>query len=230
MTDYAPADLPELPDEDQTESIADVIGADLVPLSVGAIPVVQTPDGPRIPLRHATQAIGLDYSAQWRRIRALHWATVAVTTTVLRDGRRLPMVTIDRRTFIMWLATVPVTRVRVDVRPMLMAMQSEAADALDAYFARGIAVNPRGRTPEQVAILEELGEKAITELSSYLIDGYLYGEMRAGRRDMPFGETKASLDAKIRKCVRQAHITLANLGNDAKGIVWAEQQARRGKS
>jgi hypothetical protein len=50
---------------------------------------------------------------------------------------------IDRRTFTMWLATIDTNRVATEAKSILEAFQAEAADALDAYFNEGGAINPR---------------------------------------------------------------------------------------
>ncbi|AMS03208.1 hypothetical protein SEA_NYMPHADORA_49 [Gordonia phage Nymphadora] len=52
------------------------------------------------------------------------------------------MVMVDRRTFTMWLATIDPSRVSETARPIIEAFQAEAADALDAYFHEGGAINP----------------------------------------------------------------------------------------
>jgi len=52
------------------------------------------------------------------------------------------MVMIDRRTIPMWLAGIDENRVKEEIRPILVALQAEAADALDAYFHEGGAINP----------------------------------------------------------------------------------------
>lgn len=98
---------------------------------------------PMVSLRHACEAIGIDYSGQLQKLRTKSWATVEISPTVAEDGKRREMALIDRRSFTMWLATIDTNRVSPDARPVIEAFQAEAADALDAYFNEGGAINPR---------------------------------------------------------------------------------------
>lgn len=115
---------------------------------------------PEVALRHACDAIGIDYSKQLRKLKDKGWATVALRSTVADDGRVREMAMIDRRTFTMWLATIDTSRVNADARPILEAFQAEAADALDAYFNEGGAINPSA-TPDQ---LDTLVSKATAQM------------------------------------------------------------------
>lgn len=68
---------------------------------------------------------------------------------------------IDRRTFTMWLGGLDENRVAEDARPALIAFQAEAADALDAYFHDGGAINPSA-TEDQ---LDRLARQAHAQAS-----------------------------------------------------------------
>lgn len=57
------------------------------------------------------------------------------------EGREY--VTVDVRTFLMLLATVPVARVAESIRSKLVAYQREIADVIEQYWTRGRVVNPR---------------------------------------------------------------------------------------
>lgn len=96
----------------------------------------------RVSLRHACDAIGIAFDAQRVKLAGKSWATVTNIVTVGADGKSRDMVMIDRRTFTMWLATIDTNRVSLEARPIIEVFQAEAADALDAYFHEGGAVNP----------------------------------------------------------------------------------------
>lgn len=99
---------------------------------------------PHVALRPLCESIGLDYSGQRQRLERTSWATVGVMPTVGADGRSRNMVMIDRRTFTMWLATIDTSRLKSEqTRDLVEEYQREAADALDAYFNNGGAINPR---------------------------------------------------------------------------------------
>lgn len=96
---------------------------------------------PMVALKPMCDAVGIDYSTQLRKLKARSWATVGQKPTVAEDGKVREMAMIDRRTMTMWLATLDEKRVSEDARPIVVAFQAEAADALDAYFQAGVAVN-----------------------------------------------------------------------------------------
>lgn len=97
---------------------------------------------PMAALKPMCDAIGLSYAAQYRKLQSRSWATIALTATVASDGKIRDMVMIDRRTMTMWLATIDESRINEGARERVISFQSEAADALDAYFSTGVVVNP----------------------------------------------------------------------------------------
>jgi hypothetical protein len=98
---------------------------------------------PMVSLAHACDVCGLDVDSQRKKLKTKSWAVAVMITGVAGDGRQREMIMVDRRTFTMWLATIDTSRVAADARPILEAFQAEAADALDAYFNEGGALNPR---------------------------------------------------------------------------------------
>lgn len=106
-----------------------------------------------VALKPIADYFGLDWSTQHRKLAARSWATVVKMTTVASDGKTREMVAGDRRTLTMWLATLDEKRVREDKRDELRAYQSEAADALDAYFHKGGAINPRATEHQANALI-----------------------------------------------------------------------------
>ncbi|MFC9768614.1 phage antirepressor N-terminal domain-containing protein [Rhodococcus jostii] len=94
--------------------------------------------------RPIVEYFGLDYSTQLRKLKGKSWACmVNLTMQVAGGSQRREVVVVDRRTTGMWLATLDENRVVEDKRADLRAYQAEAADALDAYFHQGGAINPR---------------------------------------------------------------------------------------
>lgn len=131
---------------------------DRVPAKIYTIPFHDTDllalqlDGKSwVPLRHHFEKIGVDADRQIAKIQKQKWATTTRTAVVAADGKVRDMIVADVRTFLMALATIPASRVSAAVRPLLEAYQAEAADVIEAYFARGMApINPRV-APEQVS-------------------------------------------------------------------------------
>lgn len=105
---------------------------------------------PHVVLKPAVEALGLDYPTQYNKLRGRSWATVGQSPMVASDGKVREMTTVDVRTFLMLLATIDERRVAKDVVPKLVMYQSEVAEAIEAYWTKGGAVNPRA-TEEQLA-------------------------------------------------------------------------------
>lgn len=107
--------------------------------------IYTTTDGVYVALRPVCEALGLDFSAQSRRLLRQPWTCVAMMATQMPgDDQSREATFIDRRTFTMWLATIDTGRVKNEhTRELVRTYQCEAADALDKYFHEGVAINPR---------------------------------------------------------------------------------------
>ncbi len=99
---------------------------------------------PYVALKPMCEALGIDVESQRRKLRSRSWTVAVQATATGSDGKSYEMTMIDRRTMTMWLATIDENRVAEAARPTVRAFQAEAADALDAYFHDGQAINPRG--------------------------------------------------------------------------------------
>lgn len=102
-------------------------------------PILATYRGGKIwlPLRHLCDVLGLNYSAQYRRLTSKKrspWATVVIMATVAEDQKQREVVAIDLRTMTMWLANATTGKVRPEVRDKVVQYQNEAADVLLAHF------------------------------------------------------------------------------------------------
>ena len=132
--------------------------SDLVPITVPGtdrtIMATAINGKPAVSLRHACDAIGLAADSQRRKLLTRSWATVTQEVAVAEDGKQREMTMIDRRTFTMWLGGIDENRVSDEARPILIAFQAEAADALDAYFHEGGAINPNA-TEQQLSRLAQ---------------------------------------------------------------------------
>lgn len=147
----------------------------LVPVEVPGtdrpIMAAQFDGKPEVALRHASDAIGLDYSTQLRKIKGKSWAVVVMRPTTGADGKTYEMAMIDRRTFTMWLATIDTSRVNDTARPILEAFQAEAADALDAYFNDGGAINPSATTDQlDTLVAKATGQMQLLRAAEGIVD------------------------------------------------------------
>jgi hypothetical protein len=130
-------------------------------LSAGSIHTTLVDGQPHIVLKPAVEALGLSYPAQSRKLKSRSWATVAQTATVAEDGKVREMDAVPVRTFLMMLATVNENRVAEDVRPTLVAFQNETADAIEAYWTEGGAINERATDEQLDALQQQIEERRI---------------------------------------------------------------------
>jgi len=111
---------------------------------------------PHVVLKPAIEALGLDFKSQHRKIAGKSWASVVnMTMQVPGDTQRREMTVVDVRTFLMLLATVSEAKVSPEARPLLVAYQSEVADAIEAYWTKGGAINPRADEHQVNALIRQ---------------------------------------------------------------------------
>lgn len=131
-------------------------------------------------LKPMCDTLGIDYSAQLKRLKGRSWAVMAVTPMTAADGKTYRTTVVDSGTIPMWLATIDERRVDEDVRPNLIAYQREARDALDAYFnKRAVAAPPVNQIDVLRAALDQIEAaqrqaaeaKQIAERSEARLDG-----------------------------------------------------------
>lgn len=137
-----------------------------VPFHGGDVSAIDIDGKPHVLFRPVVESMGLAYSSQLQRLKRRSWASSIVTSnTVAADGKTRPMVAVDTRTLTMWLATIDENKVDGSIRPLLVAYQREVADAIDDYWAKGAAINPRAGLGQPMDELElaELNVRLIKE-------------------------------------------------------------------
>lgn len=145
----------------------------VIPLAHGELQVSNDPDGQLVALRPACEQIGIDYPSQYTKLKSRHWATVVFNTTVGADGKQREMVMVTRDTFTMWLATLEPSRVKdAATREKIVAFQKEAVAALDAYFHKGGAINPRATDEQRARLRQEIavGQMNVLTLAKGIVD------------------------------------------------------------
>lgn len=142
-----------------------------VPFRGDEVLTVEVGGRPHIVLKPAIEGLGLDYEGQRQKLARQPWATACVTQVVASDGKQRDMVTVDVRTFLMLLATIPASRVAEAVRPKLIAYQSEVADAIERYWTQGGAINPRATEDQLAAIVGRAeAQMRVLQLAAGLVD------------------------------------------------------------
>lgn len=143
-----------------------------IPFHGDDILCVEVDGRPEVVLKPVIEGLGVDYWKQIEKLRRRSWAVTNLRGVQVSDrDQRREMITCDVRTFLMLLATIDETRVGKDVAPKLIAYQAEVADAIEAYWTQGGAINPRA-SREQLAEISALAERqmAVLRLADGLVD------------------------------------------------------------
>jgi hypothetical protein len=122
-------------------------------LSVGSVHTLMVDGVPHVVLKPAIEELGLDFRTQLRKLKTRSWAVVGEQPTTGADGKTYGMKVVPQRTFMMLLATINENNIDPAKRPVLIAFQGETADAIEAYWTKGGAVNPAA-TEEQLSELQ----------------------------------------------------------------------------
>lgn len=136
---------------------------------------------PEIVLKPALDSLGVDYWKQIEKLRRRSWAATHLRQVQVSDqAQRREMLTCDVRTFLMLLATIDETRVGKDVAPKLIAYQAEVADAIEAYWTKGGAINPRATRDQLDAIAKtaEIQMSVLSRMSGIVDARWLEGKAR----------------------------------------------------
>lgn len=142
-----------------------------VPFHGDEILCIEIDGKPNVVLKPALESIGVDYWTQVEKLRTRSWAGTS-QSPVPTSGGVQEMVTCDVRTFLMLLATIDERRVGKDVKPKLIAYQAEVADAIEAYWTKGGAINPRATDAQIAAIIDRARAQAeVLKILDGIVDG-----------------------------------------------------------
>lgn len=135
-------------------------GAEIVrvPFLGSFIETVLIDGEPHVVLRSTLEGMGLDHSAQLKKLRRKSWATVAVTATVAEDGKLRDTNAVDLETWSMLLANIDEHRASEAARPLVIEYQQKSARALRDYWTRGGAINPAATVEQVQDLRERLGD------------------------------------------------------------------------
>lgn len=102
----------------------------------------------RVAMKPICEAIGLDWSAQFRRIErhpVLGTCVAMMATQLPGESQSREIVTLPLDYLNGWLFGIDTNRVKPEIRELLIDYQRECFAALAAYWQQGIASNPRAR-------------------------------------------------------------------------------------
>lgn len=151
-----------------------------IPFHGQTVQAVEFDGKPYVAFKPIVENLGLGYGSQTQKLKGKSWATVTNIVTVGADGKNREMTCIDLRTLTMWLATIDENRVSEEARPLVVAYQNEVADAIESYWAKGGAINPRATEHQQKAMMFELrSQMELAQAAKGLIhDAFLEAKAR----------------------------------------------------
>lgn len=116
----------------------------------------------RVAMKPICDAIGIDWTAQFRRIQRHPVMATCIAMTAIQmpgDDQRREVATLPLDMLNGWLFGVESSRVNPEIRDRLIEYQRECFAALAAYWQQGVATNPRARAatiPQLLATQRQL--------------------------------------------------------------------------
>lgn len=130
-------------------------------LSAGSVHTAILDGLPHVILRPAIESLGLDWKNQHEKLKTRSWASVVQQTMQVPGDTQARIHTLAPvRTFLMLLATINENRVPETIRPTLVAFQNETADAIEAYWTQGGALNPRATEDQLDSLIARAKQQA----------------------------------------------------------------------
>lgn len=102
-----------------------------------------------VSVKRVCEGLGIDHSAQLRKLNDTHWSTIEHITTVAADGKNRDLAMIDLDTLAMWLATISPAKVSEFARPNVIRYQQECVRVLRRHFFGTPTAEPK-RAPIEV--------------------------------------------------------------------------------
>lgn len=131
---------------------------------------------PAVVIKPTIIGMGLDWSAQLKKLKTRSWAVVADTATTGSDGKTYVMKTCDLDTWSMLLANIDENKVKASVRDLVIRYQKESAQRLREYWTTGMAISP--------AVASNLpAEPSRKELAKFWYEAEERAELEAARAD-----------------------------------------------
>lgn len=153
--------------------------ADLLPVAFhgDTLYLVEHNGEPFAPMKPITENLGLNWEAQFSKLKSRFSATVANIAIDAADGKPRLMVCLPLRKLAAWLYSITPAKVAPDLREKVEAYQAECDDALWRYWTEGharrpdapAAVDHRQAASERAAMICRDGGQFMTPARMYAI-------------------------------------------------------------
>lgn len=108
----------------------------LIPFNGSEIEAVEHNGEILVGVRKTCNELGIDVKSQMAKIKedSVLSSTMVLITTVAQDGKNREQSFIKLKGYALWLASIQGSRVKKEVRPLLIQFKLEAADVLEKHF------------------------------------------------------------------------------------------------
>ncbi|MCH7357268.1 phage antirepressor N-terminal domain-containing protein [Acinetobacter sp. NIPH 1958] len=123
-----------------------------VPFHSAELYLVEHNGQPYTPMKPIVEGMGLDWAAQFNKLKQKFASTIAEITMVANDGKERLMMCLPVRKLPAWLYSVNPNKVSAEIRENVIVYQNECDDVLWDYWTKGVAVNPRSTKDDRVPL------------------------------------------------------------------------------
>ncbi|EAB8439262.1 phage antirepressor N-terminal domain-containing protein [Salmonella enterica subsp. enterica serovar Newport] len=159
---------------------------------------------PYVAMRHIVEGMGLNWKAQYRRLKQrFETCVVEMTTQVPGDDQRRLVTCLNLRKLPGWLMTINANKVNPEIRDRVIQYQQECDEALYDYWTKGIAIKNKLTGRDWLMCLEQFHKvlNQIEQQRQYGIRQVLYDDLASLayilNRDIPELEDIVGKEPKI---------------------------------
>lgn len=116
----------------------------IIPFHNSAIYAAQDEHGQVwVAIKPICEQIGISWQGQSEKLASDSRFNCQDILTVAEDGKQRQMTCLPQHQLLGWLYTINSNKVKPEARDLLLAYQTETTDAINSYWTKGIASNPR---------------------------------------------------------------------------------------
>lgn len=143
-----------------------------VPFHNAELYLIEFNGQPYTPMKPIVEGMGLDWAAQFNKLKQKFASTIAEIAMVANDGKSRSMLCLPMRKLAAWLYSVNANKVKPELRDTVIKYQEECDDVLWDYWTKGKAVNPRKSTPKDRENLRHAVSNLVSRVKINFSDAY----------------------------------------------------------
>lgn len=128
--------------------------------------IVEHNGEPYTPMKPIVEGMGLDWAAQFTKMKQKFGSTIVEIAMVAGDGKSRSMICLPLRKLAAWLNSISANKVKPEIRERVLQYQEECDDVLYEYWTKGVAVNPRKVASAAVAPVPAISTSAAEKIAA----------------------------------------------------------------